>query len=236
MTGRQTPTSAVRAPSADGGKPAGAGRRQKSPLRRLAPAIAVVVLLLIVVLDTKIVSKAEFRRLNPPAFNPETYGKKAFPQVAAKVKDKAVDVTELAPAVEKDLPAAGKQYGQDLGSGSFSFPVKARGVAKTVDKDFVLLDVKGVPSGTAVRIPLGAALSGTPVRDATGTIQYGDFADQTDYQSAANQFKIRMQQDVLPKLDTKSLKGKTVTVYGGWSSGGPPKSFIIQPTSIEVSS
>jgi predicted lipoprotein len=199
-------------------------------------AAAVLVLLAIVVLDTKVVSPEEFAKLNPPPFNVQTWAKKQFPVVAAKVSSDATDVTELAPAIDKDLAAAGKQYGHDLGSGQYSFAVKATGTAKKVDADFVLLDVKGVPGGTEVRIPLGAALNGTPVRDCTGTIAYGDFADQTEYQNAANQFKTRMQQDVLAKLDAKRLEGKKVTVEGGWNTGGPPKSYIIQPTRIEVAS
>jgi predicted lipoprotein len=194
------------------------------------------VLLLIVVLDTKVVSPQEYARLNPPPFNAETWAKKQFPVVASKVSSDATDVTVLAPAIDKDLAAAGKQYGHDLGSGQYAFAVKATGTAEKVDEDFVLLDVPGVPDGTEVRIPLGAALNGTPVRDCTGTIAYGDFDDQTQYQNAANQFKTRMQQDVLAKLDTTSLEGKKVTVEGGWNTGGPPKSYIVQPTKIEVAS
>lgn len=204
--------------------------------RRLVITGVVVVLLLIVVFDTKYLTADEVRKLNPPPFNAETFSKKEFPKVVARVKADATDVTELAPAVEKDLPAAGKEFGQDLGSGNYSFAIKATGTATQVDANFVLLKVPGVPSGTEVRIPLKTALNGTPVRDATGTITYGRFADQTDFQSVANQFKLRMQQDVLGKLDTKSLKGKKVTVEGGWNTGGPPKSFIIQPTAIEVGS
>lgn len=203
---------------------------------RLVVAAAVLVLLAIVVLDTKVVSPQEFAKLNPPPFNAQTWAKKQFPVVAAKVSTDATDVTELAPAIDKDLGAAGKQYGHDLGSGQYSFAIKATGTVKEVDADFVLVDVKGVPDGTEVRIPLGAALNGTPVRDCTGTIAYGDFADQTQYQNAANEFKTRMRQDVLAKLDTKHLEGKKVTVEGGWNTGGPPKSYIIQPTRIEVAS
>jgi predicted lipoprotein len=205
-------------------------------VKRLIIAAAALVLLGVVLLDTKFVSPEEFAKLNPPPFNAETWARKEFPVVAAKVKADATDVTELAPAIDKSLAAAGKQYGHDLGSAQYSFAMKATGTAKKVDADFVLLDVPGVPAGTEVRIPLGAALNGTPVRDCTGTIAYGDFADQTEYQNAANQFKTRMQQDVLAKLDTESLEGKKVTVEGGWNTGGPPKSYIIQPTSIEVAS
>lgn len=220
--------------------PAASTRPQRTPRSRLARnlvlAAVVAGLVLLVVLDTKYVTPAEFARLNPPAFSADTYARDTFPKIAARVSADATDITELAPAVDRDLASAGKRFGQDLGSGNFSFAVKASGTATRVDDDFVLLAARGVPKGTEVRIPLGAALNGTPVRDCTGSISFGDFEGQTDYQSVANQFKLRMQEDVLSKLDRKGLEGKRVTVEGGWNTGGPPASYIIQPTSIAVAS
>ena len=205
-------------------------------VRRLGVAVVVVVLVLVVVLDTKVVSPEEFARLNPPAFNAATYARRTFPKLADRIAAEATDVTVLAPAVRRDLPAAGAKYGHDLGSGNYAFAIKATGTVAKVDADFVALRVADVPKGTEVRIPLGAAVNGTPVRDATGSITFGDFNDQTDFQSVANQFKLRVRQDVLDKLDKQGLKGKKLTVEGGWNTGGPPDSYIIQPTLIEVGS
>ncbi len=202
--------------------------------RALIPAALGVVLVLVVVLNTKFVSAAEFARLNPPPFSAENYAREAFPKVAGLVSKRAIDIKQLAPAIDRDLSGAGRQYGQDLGSGQFSFAVKAQGTVKQVDADFVLLDVSGVPKGTEVRIPLGAALNGTPIRDCTGSIKFGDFPGQTEYQSVANQFKLIVQREIIGKLDTKRLKGKQIAVEGGWNTGGPPRSYIIQPTKIEV--
>lgn len=211
-----------------------AGRRRRFSTKTLVGLIVVVAVAVAMIADTKFLSQDEVAKVNPPAFNAETYAKQAFPEVTEELKKQAVDITELAPAVEDDVEAAGTEYGQDLGSGSFAVPVKATGTAAEVDDDFILLEVVGVPAGTAVRVPLGAAITGTPVRDATGTIKFGDFAGQTDYQSVANQFKLRIQQDVIAQLDPVSVKGKQVTVYGAWATGGPPKSFIIQPVEIQV--
>lgn len=212
-------------------------RRKPSRLKRALGVLAVIAVFgLLAIFDTTYLTPEEFRRLNPPAFNPETYARDTFPKLGARVAKSATDVTELAPAIKRDLDAAGKRYGQDLGSGNYSFPLKASGTISEVDDDFALVDVDGVPKGTAVRIPLGAAVNGSPIRDCTGTIAFGDFAGQTDYQSVSNQFKLRIQQDVLAKLDRETLKGKRVEVEGCWNTGGPPDSFIIQPTTITVAS
>jgi predicted lipoprotein len=202
--------------------------------RRLITAAAVLALLVAMGLDTRFLSPQAAARLNPAAFNAETYAAEQFPKVGATIRERAVDLATLAPAVEKDKAAAGKQYGQDLGSGQYAFPVKATGTATEVDEAFVRLAVAGIPAGTAVRIPLGPAVSGTPIRDATGEITFGDFAGQTEFQNVANQFKLRIQQDVIAKIDPASLKGKQVTVYGAWSTGGPPRSYLIQPVTIEA--
>jgi predicted lipoprotein len=202
----------------------------------LVPAVLGAALLLLVVLNTKFVSAEEYARLNPPRFSADTYARKKFPKITKLVSQQATDIRELAPAVDRDVSAAGEKYGHDLGSGQWSFAVKAHGKVKRVDDDFVLLDVPDVPSGTEVRIPLGPALNGTPIRDCTGSIEFGDFSGQTDYQSVANQFKLIMQRDVIGKLDREGLKGKELSVEGAWSTGGPPKSYIIQPTKIEVRS
>jgi predicted lipoprotein len=211
-------------------------RRRSLPTKRIVGVALMVALLVAMVLDTKFLTPQEAAKLNPAAFNAETYAKENFPKVTAAIKQKATDIAVLAPAVQADLPAAGKKNGQDLGSNAYSFPVKATGTATEVDTNFVQLTVPGVPAGTTVRIPVGPAVSGTPVRDCTGEIKFGDFVGQTDYQSVANQFKLRIQQDVVAKVDPASMKGKQVTVYGAWSTGGPPKSFVIQPVEITVAS
>jgi predicted lipoprotein len=202
--------------------------------RNAIAAAAVVLLVVAMALDTKFLSPEAAAELNPAAFNAETYAAEQFPKITASIKEKAVDLATLAPAVAQDKAAAGRQYGRDLGSGQYAFPVKATGTATEVDANFIRLTVEGVPPDAAVRIPLGAAVSGTPVRDATGDITFGDFTGQTEFQNVANQFKLRIQQDVIAKIDPASLQGKQVTVYGAWATGGPPNSYLIQPVAIEA--
>jgi predicted lipoprotein len=200
----------------------------------LAVAGAVLALLVAMGFSTNWLSTEEAEAITPPPFNSQTYAAKQFPKVTAEIKEKAVDLATLAPAVAANPTEAGKKYGQDLGSGSFAYPVKAIGSVTAVDANFATLKVQGVPDGWAVRIPLAAAISGTPMRDATGSITFGDFIGQTDFQSVANQFKLLIQKNVIDKADPKSWRGKSLTVYGAWATGGPSKSFNIQPVSIEL--
>ena len=209
------------------------GRPSRSG-RKLIMVAAVAALAVAMAMSTRFLTPAEAEAINPAPFNSQTYAKDAFPKVTAKIKETAVDLVLLVPAVRADPAAAGAKYGHDLGSGSYAFPVKATGKVTSVDADFAVLEVAGIPAGSTVRIPLAAAISGSPVRDATGIITFGDFVDQTDFQSVANQFKLRIQTDVIAKLDVAALMGKQLTVFGAYSTIGAANSYIIQPVSIEV--
>ena len=94
--------------------------------------------------------------------------------------------------------------------------------------------IDGVPKGDTVRIPVGSAVSGTPIRDASGFMTFSDFPGQTDFQNVANELKLKIAADVVGPLDPSSLKGKNVTVVGAFSTGGPANAFLVQPASIEV--
>ena len=203
--------------------------------RKLVTLAVAVVVLVMMLLNTKFLIAGEAAKLNPAAFNAKTYVRDSFEKTTATLAKKATDIAVLAPAVDKDLTAAGKQYGVNVGSGKFAFPVKATGIAGEVDTSFMVLTVRGVPGGDTIRVPLGAAVSGTPVRDATGDMTFSKFRGQTDFQSVANEIKAKILADVLAPIDAASLKGKKVTVTGAYSSGGPARSFIIQPVSVEVS-
>jgi predicted lipoprotein len=210
-----------------------ASRASSQAVKTLVGAAVLVAVVVAMVLGTKFVTPEEAAALNPAAFDAKVFADENFPKVVADLTEKATDITVLAPAVAKDPAVAGEQYGADIGSGRFAFPVKATGTVTEVDANFMLLSVPGLAAQEQVRVPVGAALNGTPVRDAPGTITFGDFVGQTDFQAVANEFKLKMQSEVLGAVDPPSLTGKQITVVGAYASGGPPNSYIIQPVSIE---
>ncbi len=193
-----------------------------------------VILLVAMGSNTKFLSPRQATAYNPKSFSAEEYAAKAFPSVAATITKKAVDLTVLAPALAQDLTSAGAKYGVNLGASSFAFAVRTGGTVESLDSDFITLKVSGLPAEVLVYLPLGLAVSGNPIRDAPGIIKYGDFADQTDYQSVANAFKLIIKSEILSKLDLTVIKGKKLSVVGAWTSGGPANTFIIQPVSIQV--
>lgn len=205
--------------------------------RRTVYAALVAALVGAIALSTEWLTPEEVEAIDPPAFVAEEFAVEEFPAQAEALEENATDIAVLAPAIAEDLPGAAAEHGGvDLGSGAFAFPVSVTGTVAEVDADYALLDVSGLDRRYEVRIALGNAVSGSPVRDATGTLQFGDFPDQTSFQSVANEFKIRIREDVLSTVDTGALRGEEITVYGAWGTGGPPDSYVIQPVAIEVGS
>lgn len=211
-------------------------RRTSRRNRRIVSAVALAALVAAMGFSTEWLTPEEAEAINPPAFVVADYVDENFAEWSQAITESAVDIADLAPAVEKDLAAAGAEYGQDLGSNAFAFPVQATGTVQEVDASFALLDIPGLPKQFEVRIALGSAMQGAAVRDAIGTVKYGDFRDQTAFQSVANQIKIKVQADVLSAAQADLEKSRQVTVVGAWATGGPPNSFIIQPVSIGASS
>lgn len=210
-----------------------AGRRRSSRrLRRAVGLGAVVALVIAMVVSTRYVTPEEASALNPAAFDAATYVDTEFPGIVESLASEATDVTELVPALTADPAAAAEEYGVDVGSGSVSYPISAAGTVGAVDADFAVLEVQGLPEGAVVRVPLGSAVSGTPVRDAAG-LRFSDFNGQTDYQSVANELGLTVREDVIAPADLPSLAGQPVTVVGAYTPGGPPGSYLVQPVRIE---
>lgn len=172
----------------------------------------------------------------PAAFDATVFAQQKWPGLVTELEQKAVDVATLAAAVDANLTDAGKKYGQDLGANSYAFAVTATGTVTAVDENFITLSVADMPAGDAVRIPLGMAVNGLAIRDATGTIHFGDFTNQSDYQDVANAFQALSRTDVIGNITPGDLKGKRVTVVGAFTSGGPAHSYSISPVKIEVGS
>ncbi len=173
--------------------------------------------------------------LNPAKdFNAAEFAATLFPSIVAELPGKAVDIAVLAPAVAENEAAAGAEYGQDLGAGSFAVPVKVEGTVLSVDDKFMTLTVSGLAEDQTVVVPLSSALNGGPIRDALGNVQFGDVPDQIAYQSLAQELKALVKTQVLDPADPASLTGKDVVVYGAWKNGGPKSTFIIQPVKIEA--
>jgi predicted lipoprotein len=84
-----------------------------------------------------------------------------------------------------------------------------------------------------IRVQTGPAIYGTDLRDATGTISFGQFVNQIDYQNAGSALNREMKKQILSKIDTATLAGKTVSIVGAFKLTNP-NNWLVTPVKLDV--
>ncbi len=206
--------------------------RKQSNMGRFLVSAAVLIVVGAMALDTKIVRIGSSDDVRTGAFSAADYGAAEFPKVKAGVEERAVDAATLAAAIAQDRPAAEKTYGVSAGTGAV-MSVKLTGVFGEAKSGIYDVKVEGVPDTVRVRVQTGPAINGTELRDATGTIAFGQFTNQIQYQDAGSALNNQLKTDVLAKIDTSQLTGKTVSLIGAFKLINP-KNWLITPVSLDV--
>jgi predicted lipoprotein len=191
-----------------------------------------VVLLVAMALSTKVVDSNAVSGSTVKAFSPSAWGKANFPKVQAGISKRAVSATTLASAVASNATAAGKKYGVDAGTGP-EVSVKFSGVLGKGAAGIYPVKVAGLPKGLLIRIQTGPAINGTDLRDAPGTIKFGQFKNQIDYQNAAAALNKQLKAQVLTKVATGNLTGKRVSVVGAFQLINP-QAWLVTPAKLSV--
>jgi predicted lipoprotein len=210
------------------------GRRGRLSLsrRQLIWTGVVIVLLGVIASGVKVVD------INSPAgagakkFSAAEFGQTQFPKVQEAITKRAVPASTLAAAIAADPTAAGKKYGVAAGIGP-ELSVSFTGVVGKGTDGIYQVEVAGVPANLIVRVQTGPAINGTDLRDATGTISFGQFVNQIDYQNAAAALNDQLKQKVLSKIDTASLTGKTISVVGAFQLINP-QGWLVTPATVTV--
>ena len=208
-------------------------RRGNSGRRLIVIAAAALVLIVAMALDTKVVVIGSPEDAQPGVFSPEAFGASEFPKIQAGIEARAVDAQTLADAIAKDKDAATKQYGVPAGTGGAEFSVKFTGVVGDGKSGVYVVAVPGIPDTISIQVQTGPAINGTDLRDATGTIKFGQFVNQIEYQNAGSALNKEMKKQVLANIDTANLKGKTISVVGAFKPINPKK-WLVTPVRLEV--
>jgi predicted lipoprotein len=195
-------------------------------------ALATLIVVAAMAFDTKIVKIGSPADTQPGAFSAAAFGAAEFPKVQAAIESRAVDAAKLASAVAKDKEAAAKEYGVEAGTGA-EMSVKFTGVVGKGESGVYAVQVSDVPSTLTVRVQTGPAINGTDLRDATGTIAFGQFVNQIDYQNAGSALNKEMKKQVLSKVDASALSGKTISVVGAFKLINP-NSWLVTPVKLDV--
>lgn len=196
----------------------------------------VVILVALVALSrgVKVVGIDSAAAANPKAFSAAEFGKSEFPKVVEGIKKRAVPATTLAEALKANSADATKKYGvAEPGGLGPEFCVSFTGMVGTGTSGVYDVKVEGVPSSLVIRVQTGPAINGTDLRDATGTISFGQFTNQIDYQNAGSALNDQLKQQVLASIDTTNLKGKTISVIGAFQLINP-NGWLVTPVELTV--
>lgn len=203
-----------------------------SLLRIAVLGIAAFALLVAMALDTKVVRIGSAEDIQADVFSPEAFGAAEFPKIQQNITKRAGDAVALATAIAEDKKAAAAQYGVPGGIGPF-MSVSFTGVVGEGKSGIYDVKVEGAPEKLRIRVQTGPAINGTDLRDATGTIKFGQFTNQIEYQNAGAAINNEMKKQVLSKIDNSELTGKTIKVIGAFTLINT-KSWLVTPVSLDV--
>ena len=111
--------------------------------------------------------------------------------------------------------------------------VKFTGVVGKGESGEYVVEVEGVPSNLVIHVQTGPAIYGTDLRDATGMISFQQFDNQIDYQKVGSALNNEVKKQILSKVDTAALSGKTVSVVGAFKLGNANK-WLVTPVKLNV--
>ena len=207
-------------------------KRRFGGLRALVVPVVILVVVAAMALDTKVVRIGSDEDVKADVFSAEAYGKAEFPRIQSLIEERAVDAQTLAAAIAADRKAAEAKYGIPSGIAPV-FSVSLTGVVGEGKSGIYDVAVEGVPEELRIRVQTGPAINGTELRDATGTVEFGQFKNQIEYQDAGSALNNAMKQDVLAGVDNKALTGKTLSVVGAFRLINP-KSWLVTPVRLSV--
>jgi predicted lipoprotein len=196
-------------------------------------SLIAVIVIVVAGFNVKVVPAGQVDPDAPKTFDAAQFAKDNFDsKIVPQIESEAVDLVTLL----SDLTGGANpdDFGHSPGSESaYAFPVTLTAVAGEAAPPLLPLTVDGVPSGTTVVLQIGPALTGTAIRDVTGTLSFNQFTNQLEYQKAATELNNQVREKVLAGLDPTSWNGKTLKITGSFLRVNPDLVSIV-PVKIEV--
>ncbi|MDR1431009.1 MAG: DUF2291 domain-containing protein [Propionibacteriaceae bacterium] len=217
-----------------------AGPAKTSARRWLKPAVAVVAVAAVLAamfLNTKFIANENLEQYTGKQFSAEEFAAANFePVVLPGILEKAQPAAELYAAIKEDLDAAGEAFGGRDGSSAWAFPVSFTGVAGDVNTVNGRMEVQiaGIPADLKVLVQMGPPVIGSALRDVTGTISFGMFLNQTEFQHAGQALNDVVRANLLQDFKAAELKGKTISVVGAFQGDQATSRWLVTPVQITV--
>lgn len=161
-------------------------------------------------------------------FDPVAFVDRVWPGIESAAQNDSVDLATLLDAIAPDasgnvtkaaLAAVTQAHGLITAGEAHVYLVEATGTVQSVDTESsvgtMTLSVDGYNGPIEVEVYLGPRIPSdeSSVRDAVGSISFGDFRDQTEFGKVASEINNRVTA-MLATIDAGSLVGQPITIYG----------------------
>jgi predicted lipoprotein len=202
-------------------------------ISRTAAAVVGVVLAFVVVsllFGFTVVSTEEEAALTVE-FDPSAYVDENWDRVRGSIIERAVPLADVLNAIEPDadgkaatdaLTPIAEQYGRLTTGEAHVYSVTGSGTVIDVDtessKGSIGVAVDGYDGPIAVRLWVGTRIPSdeSSARDATGTIEFGDFKEQTEFGKVGAEINKRVVAN-LESLETEGLEGQPIEFTGAFT-------------------
>lgn len=192
---------------------------------------------------TEAAKKASVSSFNNSGFDPVAMVNQLWtPRVLPYITKKAVAFETLAPAMEKDLDAAGKQYGyHEKGEDTpWNFVTTVEGTVVETDPDasaptLRIASNNGNNGGKAdVEIQIGPIFTGASLRDSLDFISFDKFANQIDFAQFASALNDHAYATILKDKIPADIKGKKIKVTGTFTYDSAADMPSVMPVTFSV--
>jgi predicted lipoprotein len=147
-------------------------------------------------------------------FDAPTFASEFWREQLIPTFEQATDATELIAEIKRDPDAARTSFGKSVGIGRvYLYFLRGEGTIIALDKAGVAVSCVA-PNDEADLVFKTGLLFGNTIRDATGQLKAGDFANSQDFNAISKELNRIVENDVQPALKEQSQVGKKIRFVG----------------------
>lgn len=160
-------------------------------------------------------------------------------RVLPLLRDKAVALEALVPAIRQNLDAAGEVSGFRQGGEGAPWTFATRFAGRIVGANTATraataaIDIDGDGNADAT-VQLGPVIRGTALRDALPFVSFSDFADQIEFASFSRALNSRAYDEAMASIPRDDLQGTQVSGIGAFTMRRPGDEILITPVEVTV--
>ena len=147
-------------------------------------------------------------------FDAESFAKEFWTKQLSPTFEQTTEATELIAAIKQDPDAARLSFGRSVGIGRVYFYFfRGAGTITAVEKTGVAVSCTAPEEEADLILRIGL-LFGNTIRDATGQLVVGDFANSQDFNAVSKELNRIVEEQVQPEIKANAMIGEKIRFVG----------------------